>query len=513
MQKKDTFVLEILTIFGRDYVTIDPKYETSPLSKNAILLSSVKGDTLYVKIDNITDQIYFDISVQEKKSFYLKQIIKNTMYGISYGIMIAAIFYYLAFFLFNRESTYLFYSLTQFFMLCILFLVTLKSSSNGDELLFAHIFSAFIISTALFTISFLELRKYKSVYIVALILSSFILIIEAYTDFFVKLQIPTAELLLLFPIIAIIIYLKTGFKYILFYITGWGILIVSLLLIEVQIMFFQKNIISAETLLHITMPLESLIFALAISYKMKLEAIKEYEKEQMLIHYDKRASIGDMVDNIAHQWRQPLTHISYLMMNLSAAIANNKLDLKLWKKKYNDITSQLEYMSETITAFRDFYKPNKEKTHFKVDESIDKILIIMEPSLRLSEITLEIKKQYDLELFGNENELTQVLLNLLNNAKEAFESKNIKEKKITLSLLENKIYVDDNGGGLNPLIKTKIFDSYISTKASGSGVGLAMSKLIIEKKFQGKLYHEEISNGSRFVIEFPKDLSLLSHSI
>jgi signal transduction histidine kinase len=348
--------------------------------------------------------------------------------------------------------------------------------------------------------AFLKLKNFSSLYSKVIIFATLLLIIEAYTNFFTKLHIPTAQLMLIYPIVAIIIFFKTRFIYILFYVIGWSVLIASLFFIELQIIFFKEHLILADNLMHIVMPLESLIFALAISYKMRLESLEKQQKEQMLIHYDKKASIGDMVDNIAHQWRQPLTHIGYIVMNISAAIKNDKFTTTLWDKKHSELTTQLNYMSETITSFRDFYKPSTKKEHFDVEEVINKILLIIESKLRTHDIELQIKKHTNLKIYGNENEFAQVLLNLLINAQEAFETQDKDIKTIVITIKENEILVDDNAGGVNEEFRKKMFEPYMSTKQNGSGIGLAMSRLIIEKNFDAKLEYEELSNGSRFKI-------------
>jgi len=309
--------------------------------------------------------------------------------------------------------------------------------------------------------------------------------------------------MLVYILVAVVIYVKTKLNYILFYLLGWGIMIFSLILIEIQTLLLDRNYFSADDILHITIPLESLILAFALSYKMKSLEDEKQQKEQMLIHYDKKASIGDMVDNIAHQWRQPLTHIGYIVMNISAAFANKKLDKKLWNKKQNEINLQLEYMSKTIEDFRDFYNPNAVSLEFRVYECIHKVYQIIKPTLKLHEIELKINNTDNLVLYANESELSQVILNLISNAKDAFEKNKIQNKKINISIDKKSIIVEDNAGGVEKSIENQLFSLYASTKKNG-GLGLYMSNLIIEKHFKGRIDYTHVKNGSRFSINFSK---------
>ncbi|MEA3370165.1 MAG: sensor histidine kinase [Campylobacterota bacterium] len=497
----EEYLLKIYTEHGRDYLEYSKEYPRDTLEKNLLDLSDSNLSSYLFKFNNATNSIYFDAEIVKKREYFKKRELKKLLYGVSYGVMLSAILYYLAFFIYNRDKSYIYYSLTQFFMLIILILVTIKSSGSGDEKLFAVLFSFYIISISLFTASFLQLKKYAPFYNKLIIVSGFILVFEAFTNFFTKLHIPTAELMLVYIVVAVVIYVKTQQKYILFYLLGWGIMIASLIFIEIQTLLLEKNYFSADDILHITIPLESLILAFALSYKMKSLEEEKQEKEQMLVHYDKKASIGDMVDNIAHQWRQPLTHIGYLVMNISAAIANNRLDEKLWNKKQHEINLQLEYMSKTIDDFRDFYNPNVVNEEFSVYECVHKVYQIIKPTLKLHEIELNIKNSDEPILFANESELSQVVLNLISNAKDAFEKNKIINKKINIFIDKKSIIVEDNAGGVDKSIEKNLFSLYTSTKKNG-GVGLYMSHLIIEKHFNATINYTPIKNGSRFSINF-----------
>jgi len=506
LEGKTPYVLKIETEFGRYNISADPNYPKDILEPNIFHLDRAKSATFIFTINNITNSIRFDAEVYKAKEYFQNKKTKEILYGISYGIMISAILYYLAFFIFNRYKSYIYYSLTQFFMLFILILVTHRSFNDQDEMLFAIFYSGFIIFTALFSSSFLQLHRYAPLWNKILFISSAILIIDAFTNVFTLLHIPIVELMFIYILVAIIVYFKTSQKYILFYLGGWGMLISSFVFLELETIFFTEFIIEPNDLLHIAMPLESLILAFALSYKMRLIENEKVTKERMLIEYDKRASIGDMLDNIAHQWRQPLTYIGYSVMNVSGAIRNNRFDQNYWTKKEDEINLQLEYMSQTITDFRDFYKPSTKKSKFSLFTAIEKTHNMLKSVLKLHEISFEIHGNRDILVFGNESELRQVILNLLHNAQEAFEEKKIQTKTITITLQNNSIYVKDNAGGIPANIQKELFNVYSSTKKSGSGRGLYMSKLIIEEHFQGTLHHQNTYDGSLFMIDLDKSI-------
>jgi len=236
--------------------------------------------------------------------------------------------------------------------------------------------------------------------------------------------------------------------------------------------------------------------------KVKEEIEKNREKEQMLMHQSKLASLGEMLGNIAHQWRHPLTHLSLLIQNLEIAYKKNKIDeeyLLNFKKK---AMKQIEYMSKTIDDFRNFFKEDKEKTEFSVNEAIKEVLFLLEGRLRNYNIKVEIIENEEKKIFGFRNEFLQVIMNIINNAIDVLNERNIKNKKIWIRI-GNSIEIEDNAGGIRKDIMDKIFEPYFTTKfqSQGTGIGLYMSKIIITKHFNGNLYAYNSKNGAVFVIK------------
>jgi signal transduction histidine kinase len=241
------------------------------------------------------------------------------------------------------------------------------------------------------------------------------------------------------------------------------------------------------------------------------KAVHEHqEKEKMLIQQSKMAEMGDMISMIAHQWRQPLNQMSYLFMNIEGAFEYKELTKAYLEEKISEGTKLLEFMSHTIDDFRNFFRPDKERTELSVSEVVQEALLLIEQTLEVDGISLNTtyKSHSSIALFRNE--LIQVIINLVKNAKEALLHNDTPVPVITIQTLEGSehvyIEVSDNGGGVDEAIMLKIFDPYFSTKGSmqGTGLGLYMSKTIIEGHLNGTLQVQNRNDGACFIITISK---------
>ncbi|AZV46258.1 sensor histidine kinase [Nautilia sp. PV-1] len=238
--------------------------------------------------------------------------------------------------------------------------------------------------------------------------------------------------------------------------------------------------------------------------RVKDEIEKTKEKEQILMHQSKLAALGEMLGNIAHQWRHPLTRLSLLIQNIEMAYKMNKLDDERFEKFKNNALSQIEYMSQTIDDFTNFFKKDTKKETFCPKEIIDKALQLMEARIKQNklEIIYDVKNTTPIE--GYKSEFSQVILNIINNAIDILKERNIENKKIWIRINGKTIEIEDNAGGIPDEIKDKIFEPYFTTKfqSQGTGIGLYMSRVIITQHFDGELYAYNSSNGAVFVIKF-----------
>jgi len=248
-----------------------------------------------------------------------------------------------------------------------------------------------------------------------------------------------------------------------------------------------------------------------LELKIKEEVKKNIEFERRLFNSMKMASLGDMIANIAHQWRQPLTVIT----STASAIELNKqlgiLDDESLSEYIQSIISQANYLSETIDTFRNFIKEKQELKTISIQQEIKKALKITEATFKDNSIELIDNINWDepIEVELIAGELSQVIINIINNARDAMKEKNIEKKRIKLNLYEKNgkviIEIEDNGGGIPGDILPRIFEPYFTTKdeSHGTGIGLYMSYDIIVKHFNGELKAVNVKDGAKFIIEIP----------
>jgi signal transduction histidine kinase len=247
--------------------------------------------------------------------------------------------------------------------------------------------------------------------------------------------------------------------------------------------------------------------------KVRQEVAKNREKDIMLIQQNRQAALGDLLDHIAHQWKQPLNAVSLIVQDLWETYTYGELTAGKIREAIDKTMDLLEHMAQTIEVFRDFYRPDKKKKEFNIKDSIDMALSFIAPALRFDSIVVDLEADPQLSAVGYPKEFTQVLLNILANARDALnETKPAKPWLKIRGVAEgNKavVTITDNAGGIPEAIIGKIFDPYFSTKGAngGTGVGLYMSKNIIEKNMEGRLGVRQIDNGAEFRIEVPCSFS------
>jgi len=229
-------------------------------------------------------------------------------------------------------------------------------------------------------------------------------------------------------------------------------------------------------------------------------------KDHIMMLQSRQAVMGEMIGHIAHQWRQPLNTIGLLTQSLLFSFRNDNLSDKLLEDRVNRIMVVLEHMSETIDDFRNFFNPNREKINFSVLSVVQKTLSFVESSFQNHKIVLDLEIEEDCQVNGYENEYSQVLMNLLINAKDALVSQNEDNRKIWIRVSRRMgkscLEIRDNAGGISPEIQDKLFDPYFTTKTDedGTGLGLYISKTIVEQKMSGYIDVSNDEDGAVFTI-------------
>ena len=246
-----------------------------------------------------------------------------------------------------------------------------------------------------------------------------------------------------------------------------------------------------------------------------VEAQKEKKQnESFLAQQSKLAEIGEMISAIAHQWNEPLVEMSAIVQDLDLQYQKANLSKKDIDSFVSDSMVQIQYMSKTLKDFRDFLKPSVKKSHFNIKDAFDEVLNILERQIKYSYIDLKINyEDEELNAYGYKNEFMQVLITIINNAKDAIIKQNELDKThkgklhISVTMLKDmtQISICDNGCGIKDEDKDKVFDPYYSTKSTGNGLGLYMSKVLICDKMDGKIYFSSESKDTSLIIELPKD--------
>ena len=230
------------------------------------------------------------------------------------------------------------------------------------------------------------------------------------------------------------------------------------------------------------------------------EEIENSRKKDSLMSLNfKQAQMGEMMSLIVHQWKQPLNVLSLGTSYLQLMLKNNKCDLE----KIEDITKRfansIKYLNDTIDDFKNFFSPNKDVSYTNFKKAIDKTLNIIKPVLDFHNIEVNIFVNELEDFLTSENELIQVLMNIIGNAKDVLKDKD--EKVINIVINGRTIEIEDSGGGIDENLIDKIFDYGTTSKKEGSGLGLYMSKIIIEENLGGKIYVKNSQKGAKFIIE------------
>jgi PAS domain S-box-containing protein len=247
----------------------------------------------------------------------------------------------------------------------------------------------------------------------------------------------------------------------------------------------------------------------SLESRIQHEVEKNREKDQMMYQQSRLASMGEMIGNIAHQWRQPLNIMALVMQDIYISDQLGNLTSEKIEASYEKSNNLLQYMSQTIDDFRNFFQHGGEKSEFSIKEALESVHNLVSTNLAYNHIQCMIEVRQDSIIQGGLNEFKQVLINILNNAQEAIQSNASLAKEINILITQEDenaiISVKDDGGGIQKELINRIFDPYFTTKnqTQGTGLGLYMSKQIIENSMCGSLAARNIKNGAEFIISIP----------
>jgi C4-dicarboxylate-specific signal transduction histidine kinase len=284
---------------------------------------------------------------------------------------------------------------------------------------------------------------------------------------------------------------------------------------EIENESLEAVIDSAILSLIVFYPLYLLILQYNKSLRQELneELEKNRQKDQMLIQSSKLAIMGEMIAMIAHQWKQPLAAQRGFIGAIKFKNKLNKLDNSTLNENLEHIDRLALHMSNTIDDFSNFFKPNKEKNLICLEKALQECIKLISATFEKKGISIHIlvnidlQREVQLEIF--DREFKQVVINILNNAKDAIVENGINKGEIIITISEDNknivVSINDNGGGIPDNVMPKLFDPYFSTKSkNGTGLGLYMSKIIIDDHLNGELSASNENSGASFHIKLPK---------
>ncbi len=368
------------------------------------------------------------------------------------------------------------------------------------------VFASF--SAIVFALSFYEGKFFPPLTNVKeLIVNTILLNIVILTSFYHYVLFEYLPYTIIYAILflSVIFNIKDGFKPTIVYVIGWSVFCFLLFVFEFKQIYVNQQYLDIVLL---AFAIEAILFTISVSYKYG--SLKQQTKsyEDMLLQQSKMAQSGEMIANITHQFRQPLNNISYILINIKKRFEKNKLEESYFTNKVTQIDEQLQFLSTTIDHFKEFYTPSKQKENFLIKEAIDSSITVLSAELKKRNIILNTKYNVneDINIKGIKNELSQVILAILTNASDAL--KDIESPFINIQIdasdAEIIISISNNGKHIDKRDINKIFEPYFSTKKDGTGIGLYLSKLIINRSFDGELKVENIKEGVQFSLMFDK---------
>jgi len=482
--------------------TIAPESETTIFIKNTPMVSNL-----------------FNLNIYDEKSS-LEALMSTSFYSlVIISIMLTLAFYNVTLYFFNRRKEFLLYALYiatpaigLMYKYGIIFSHFHLYGENSYWFnLTAILMPAFLILFIKQVLNTKEMHK-KINYMLDTIL--FIIIIDVTIAFLVDLTLAMEmfKLMFAFTTIALIYLSYSLFKYSHplatifaaaygFYIGGMIITILSMSgVIEMNFFTFHSG--------GIGIIIEALLFSYLMHYNVKILEEKIRQQREVIISKNKKAQLGDMISAITHQWKQPLSRVTSITTLLEFKLnADVEIPPTLLKEKITQINSNVHFLSDTIDDFKDFFNPNNIIENCNVESIVDRAIALSKDDTLAKEITIvkEIDIQKNLDIY--KNEFLHIILNIIQNSKEAFKNSTgeIKLIKIIGYTKEDKVYLDiiDNAGGIKQDKLPFIFNEHYTTKEEkiGSGLGLYLSKVILEDHLKGSIEATNIKGGAMFRIK------------
>lgn len=499
--------------------------------------------TLYVRVKT-QSSMQVPLSIYSSELLFEEVERDNLAMGIYYGIFLIILFYNGGIFFYTKDRNYLRY----IFFLSSFILWQLSFDGVGAEYLWRDSFwliehgASFWIAMSAFSAlyfgqSFLQTFRYaprinniiRLLMVFSLTMGLASLILPYNKVIVINTALAAIVPMTLFS--AGIMVMRRGYRPARFYIAGWSSFLVGTIIFAFNkfdlIPSFNgvnhiQQLGSAIEMIFLSWALADRIHLLQTKYidrlghlnerltkKVEDALAKERLKDRLFVQQSRLAALGEMIEQIAHQWRQPLNNLALINQDLYVKYKLGKCDESCFYRAHERVDEHLQYLSKTIDDFRNYYKTDKSVQLENMGELVKDALRLSEVFLKYAKIKTTVSIETTQKVNMAKNEMIQVLMNLIKNAHDAIKEKQSNDGEINICVRDIDGYVEicieDNAGGIPPDVMEKIFDIYFTTKDSdqGTGLGLHMSKYIIEESFGGSIRVENTDRGARFTIRLP----------
>lgn len=533
-------------LFAKRSGDLDPFAEREV--KHSSFLFSVPLDrevTLYVRVKT-ESSMQVPMVLQHSVAVIEEDQLSALLMGMYYGIFIIIVLYNLVMYSYTRESTYIYYLF--FIVIFVLWQLTLNGVGiqflwNGWPWMIEHgaPLTTALAGTAsiLFSRTFLQTPTYLPRMDRVLSVFMYLSVVVAAAGLFLSYRmaiVMSAALATVIPILLLfsgILVWRRYFRPARFYVLGWSSFLLGTVVIALNkyglftgYFFFNhaQQLGSALEMIFLSWALADRIKLMQDEYVSKLSSLnvtlqkkvsasleKEREKDRMLLKQSRLAAMGEMIEQIAHQWRQPLNTMALIMQDLYFKFQLKTFVEADFEKANSLINENLQYMSKTIDDFRNFHQPNIGGELTSIESIVQMAITLNEASLNYSHITCTLHSEEPHNVIVARNELVQILMNLIKNSRDAMTERRVEAGRIDIYVEAGAntvtIIVEDNAGGIPEVVMDHIFEPYFTTKSQskGTGLGLYMSRSIIEESMGGTLQAQNGEHGARFILTLPKE--------
>lgn len=508
-------------------------------------LKNVADSTLLLRVDT-QSSMQLPLSILSSEDLFAEMEQNNLFVGIYYGLFIIILLYNIVLFIYTSDRNYLRYIL--FLASFILWQLSfdglgIKYVWGDTRWLIEHGSSAFIALSAFsalyFSRHFLNTPRYTprlDKIIVGMMSISIIMVLVSSVLPYGQVIPINALLASIMPIVLLIaglLVMRHEYQAARFYVAGWSSFLIATIIFafnkfDLIPSFYGINHVqqigSAIEMIFLSLALAHRVYLLQRKYigklnhlndtlsdKVKIALDEARIKDRLFVQQSRLAAMGEMIEQIAHQWRQPLHTLALINQDMYVKQKLGLCDETYFDQSHTRIDEYLQYLSKTIDDFRNFYKTDKSIAPEDIGDLVVDALRLSDVFLKYAKIKTDIDISSVRKVNISKNEMIQVLMNLIKNAHDAIVEQKISNGMITIRVegYEDgvKVSIEDNAGGIAPNVMEKIFDIYFTTKDpdKGTGLGLHMSKYIIEESFGGKIWVENTNIGARFVILLPTE--------